>query len=141
MHYLVYVFFEDEPEPDVLKETVTAALTPFQNTEWDWFQIGGRWTGHLTDYNPETDPQNLDDGGKPKWPTQWRATPDHDVQPISVLKDHSPDHVPHSFVYGGDWCSRQLWTGASFLDNPDYEKCLKDAIEGSNWIVVVDCHN
>lgn len=28
---------------------------------WDWWQIGGRWTGVLAeDYNPETDPDNLE---------------------------------------------------------------------------------
>lgn len=28
------------------------------NSFWDWYQIGGRWTGHLSDYNPEEDPAN-----------------------------------------------------------------------------------
>jgi hypothetical protein len=27
---------------------------------WDWYQIGGRWTGHLDGYNPETDPRNVE---------------------------------------------------------------------------------
>lgn len=28
---------------------------------WDWYQIGGRWTGvHNPDYEPEQDPQNIE---------------------------------------------------------------------------------
>jgi hypothetical protein len=30
------------------------------NGFWDWYQIGGRWTGHLDGYNPETDPRNTE---------------------------------------------------------------------------------
>lgn len=29
-------------------------------SRWDWYQIGGRWTGHLSDYNPRTDPANME---------------------------------------------------------------------------------
>ena len=27
---------------------------------WDWWQIGGRWTGHLSGYDPEKDPANIE---------------------------------------------------------------------------------
>ncbi len=27
---------------------------------WDWWQIGGRWTGALSDYNPAADPANVE---------------------------------------------------------------------------------
>ena len=30
-------------------------------SKWDWFQIGGRWTGYLDGYNPEEDPSNLEE--------------------------------------------------------------------------------
>lgn len=28
--------------------------------KWDWYVVGGRWTGFLTDYNPATDPRNIE---------------------------------------------------------------------------------
>ena len=68
-----------------------------ENAKWDWWQIGGRYTGHLTEaYNPSEDPANQErcwlcrgTGKRPdmtvhdgcngchgtgistKWPTQW----------------------------------------------------------------------
>jgi hypothetical protein len=27
---------------------------------WDWWQIGGRWTGYLSDYDPHLDPANVE---------------------------------------------------------------------------------
>lgn len=27
---------------------------------WDWWQIGGRWTGCLSDYDPQLDPNNVE---------------------------------------------------------------------------------
>lgn len=29
-------------------------------SEWDWWKIGGRWTGFLDGYDPETDPANIE---------------------------------------------------------------------------------
>lgn len=65
---------------------------------WDWYQIGGRWTGQLTGYDPEMDPDNLEEvcktcegkgcnvcdgkGGRPKWPTDWKPV-DDDVMPLT----------------------------------------------------------
>lgn len=28
-------------------------------SKWDWYQVGGRWTGFLSDYNPLDDPNNV----------------------------------------------------------------------------------
>jgi hypothetical protein len=28
--------------------------------KWDWFQVGGRWAGQWTDYDPEKDPNNIE---------------------------------------------------------------------------------
>jgi hypothetical protein len=51
------------------------------NKQWDWWQIGGRYTGRLSDgYDPEKDERNLEwrrnhqtgkDERVPKWPTSW----------------------------------------------------------------------
>lgn len=56
MHYLVYVFTEDPS-----KEAIEEALSPHgDGKEWDWYQIGGRWTGHLSGCNPADNPANYE---------------------------------------------------------------------------------
>jgi hypothetical protein len=53
------------------------------NKKWDWWQVGGRWSGMLKpEYDPSTDPENIDEDGKPKWPTNWR-----NIGNIAQLKD------------------------------------------------------
>lgn len=51
------------------QSAVESALAPFffdnpkadNNAFWDWWQVGGRWTGFFApDYDPTTDPRNLE---------------------------------------------------------------------------------
>ena len=62
MHYGVLVLIE--PESDMTREHIEAlvehALEDFRDAEWDWYQIGGRWTGHFDGYKPESDPRNVE---------------------------------------------------------------------------------
>jgi hypothetical protein len=87
-------------------------------SRWDWWSIGGRWTGTFTDYKPEKDPDNIErcqicggsgkrtDGvmelngmtgcngcqgtGKTvKWPTQWKQF-EGDIRPVSALDKKDP---------------------------------------------------
>lgn len=57
MHYAVLAIVE-KPE-ELTKESVSAAveavLEPYYETKWDWFQIGGRWTGTFDGYDPDKD--------------------------------------------------------------------------------------
>lgn len=56
MHYGVLVLLEPSETPvDLVLEEV---LAPYGGKEWDWWQIGGRWTGILDGYEPTKDPQN-----------------------------------------------------------------------------------
>lgn len=80
MHYLAYVLIPGEGDVDGL---VAEAMAPYdesreveQRTEtydgeaetywvnpvgfWDWYQIGGRWTGRLSGYDPLSDPALLE---------------------------------------------------------------------------------
>jgi hypothetical protein len=51
------------PEPE---KKVAELLAPYSEngewfadgSRWDWWQIGGRWTGVMSDYRPEDDPEN-----------------------------------------------------------------------------------
>jgi hypothetical protein len=38
---------------------VMSAYNP--DSKWDWFQVGGRWTGYYSDYDPSTDPKNIEE--------------------------------------------------------------------------------
>ena len=50
------------------------ALDPFKEDKWDWYQIGGRWTGTLDGF---VETVNGD-----AWPTEW-APHAGDVQPLA----------------------------------------------------------
>ena len=66
MHFLTYVVVPPGYDGDPV-EYVERALEPFYEEDgnpsafWDWYQIGGRWSGHLSpSYNPTTDPRNIE---------------------------------------------------------------------------------
>ncbi len=89
---------------------------------WDWYQIGGRWTGVFSDYEPSEDPANQEvcflclgtgtrtdgmfgpggcngcagEGQATKWPTQW-APHDSDISRLgdirAALAERSPFYV------------------------------------------------
>lgn len=65
MHEFVVVLVK---QTENLEDEVHDALRPYQEQLddsdnftgwWDWFQIGGRWTGVFSDYDPNTDPKNI----------------------------------------------------------------------------------
>jgi hypothetical protein len=65
MHYgnLVIVKRERaEKETFDLEQAVEAAMGPHEENGgfWDWYQIGGRWTGTFDGYEPEKDPANIE---------------------------------------------------------------------------------
>lgn len=42
-----------------LEDAVQEAMGPSEESGggfWDWYQIGGRWTGTFDGYDPDTDP-------------------------------------------------------------------------------------
>jgi hypothetical protein len=62
MHY--YALVEIPPGAEDIDAAVGAAMEPHRETDdgsgiWDWWSIGGRWTGHLSDYEPRTDRRNM----------------------------------------------------------------------------------
>lgn len=99
MHALALAVIPPEGDPD---EAVAKVMAPYYeeaNPEgwWDWWQIGGRFTGTLTDYDPSADPANIEvcdlcggtgtrgdmvvengcngclgTGRRVNWPTDWK---------------------------------------------------------------------
>lgn len=61
-HYAVLVLVEVDKDMsrDDVKVLVDDALAAFEEQHWDWYQIGGRWTGHFDGYNAEADPKNIE---------------------------------------------------------------------------------
>lgn len=67
MHYsnLVIIAAPPSDEPSVqlyVEGAVETAMGPHEDNGgfWDWYQIGGRWSGALDGYEPESDPRNLE---------------------------------------------------------------------------------
>lgn len=60
MHYLVFVFLSDEPrDRQQVEVKVDEELADHgAGRHWDWYAIGGRWTGHLDGYDPTQDEAN-----------------------------------------------------------------------------------
>ena len=77
MHYHVEVWLPDVPASRIVAEHVLQKeLAPFEEDHWDWWVIGGRWTGEHDHYDPRKDPVNVEScdicggtGDRPGWVT------------------------------------------------------------------------
>jgi len=77
MHFQIEVHLPTVPRNRVEAEARLAdVLAPFENDYWDWWVIGGRWTGEHDGYRPDKDPVNMKDctccngtGDRPEWVT------------------------------------------------------------------------
>jgi hypothetical protein len=169
MHYGTLVVFREKPED--LEAAVDELFKPYQDQHWDWYQIGGRWTGSLDGYDPDSDPANVETcplcagtgkrldgmsvangcngcGGKGKravWPTQYKRH-DGDIVPIERLTQEQIDkHFAHVVCEHG-WFAGERYQ--PWNDNGD--KFPKIELPPAEWLkkeyaggiaVVVDCHN
>lgn len=78
MHYLIGVILPFKYEGEKLNDAISEILKPWDENldvvqvtdddgdtywknpdgKWDWWQLGGRWTGVWSDYDPAKDPAN-----------------------------------------------------------------------------------
>jgi hypothetical protein len=103
-------------------------MEPFYEKVWDWYVIGGRWTGILTGYDPTKDPRNIE----------------------TCNLCNGSGTRPDADRFGSDWkkqmkgCNGCMGTGKtvkfSFVDVPDNAMPLTDARVvakvtewGKNW--------
>ncbi len=117
MHYSNIVIIESSPDRSV-NDAVAAAMEFGKDSWWDFWQIGGRWTGFFDGYDPDSD-ESLKEvchlcngsgtrkdmaiangcngcGGKGKstmWPTKW-PTRNGDIVPVSALTE---EHLTEAF--------------------------------------------
>ena len=145
MHYGILVVLP-KPSRDV-KARVENALQPYgDGNKWDWYQIGGRWSGVLDGYKPEDDPRNKEPNGQEKWPTEWAAHPG-DIADIAALTDEIYEKNIYAVCLDGwGWFGGRDWqpwnkNGETFIerDKPPLDWMRREFPEAT--IVVVDCHN
>lgn len=75
MHYHVEVWLKTKPRNHNHAEAVLQeVLASFEGDYWDWWVIGGRWTGEHDGYDPTKDPVNIENcgscngtGDRPGW--------------------------------------------------------------------------
>lgn len=60
MHYVCYALVRKPRGNDTIEDVLARAMAPYEGSDWDWYMIGGRWTGILSNgkYAPEKDPAN-----------------------------------------------------------------------------------
>jgi hypothetical protein len=118
MHFITFVVTDAKPTEDVL----AAALEPFRpsweggNGKWDWWKLGGRYTGLLIPDDPENDSIT---GGCAITPIEARMA-EHDAEAGLQTKHHGRTGpgvdalrfydikellagIPAAVVIGGQW--------------------------------------
>lgn len=173
MHFLTYVIlpkdqFNLDQELLYLEEKILNWIEPLRQCEcgqyndeyertcghrclFDWGQLGGRWTGHLTDYDPKKDENNLEKEGKIKWPTQWKKY-GNDIQSVSflrrIIKEKGAAMTPYYLicpsllVYEQKW----NWQKRKFEEtSEEWEKIIDEILNkydnNSYFIAILDLHN
>ena len=172
MHYLAYVLIGPDGDPEAQVEALMAPHRENFDVEpstgfWDWYQIGGRWSGHLDGYDPEKDPKNIEkctlcgatgkrfdmvvasgcngcsgNGVRLAWPTQWVK---HlgDVQSASVAVAKA--EMPYTLVTEGVVLQKEVWDGSDFTKTDDFETRAKALLlehaSRNGRVVVVDYHS
>ena len=151
-------------DEDCCNGTGTYRSTYNPQSKWDWWTVGGRWTGVLSDgaYKPEDDPDNIEvcracfgartrqDGGEcgqckgtgkdVKWPTQWKRFLG-DVRPVSGLADNL---VPFAIVTpDGEWHEKGKmgWWGmvANRKAEEDWAKETRSVLAANQDAIAVAC--
>ena len=152
MHFsnlLIIKIDRDEPD-DAIKRTVDRALEGSSEENggwWDWFQIGGRWTGFFDGYDPKKDPKMK---GNEMWPTEYPFRR-QDCIPIEKLTDA---HIMRAYaVVMSRWGKYERFAGEVYHPMPwsDYssKQFIKLEKPPAEWlkkeypgylVVVVDSH-
>jgi hypothetical protein len=139
MHYHAEVHITSTEDVDA---QVAAIMAPFDENQhpkkgiWDWYQIGGRWTGAHDGYDPESDPENSG-----KWPTEWKRY-SGDIIPVQSIKDtlSCAALFVRGKVYQDEVWDGQYWVATDFQKQTVAEKLASLNIS-DGWLVTVDFHD
>lgn len=167
VHSLVIVVLPPTTE-DIVGD-LEQAMMPFhyehrREITWDWYQIGGRWTGVFSkEYNPTTDPANLEEcrfcqgedcihcngtGLEVKWPTQWKDFAGDVATPAQVLKMKEDHKLGYYFLMGETFYARTWYHDDKqypdcFENNPEFDSQVENALRlahPNSKVVAVDIH-
>lgn len=168
-HYSNLVIIEKADDIEAAVKDAMGARED-QGGFWDWYQIGGRWTGALDGYDPDKDPANTErctlcggTGTRPDmvvnngcngcagtgtarlWPTQWVKHPG-DIAPIESV---TPEAYERFYRVVTPGCT--TFGGVSYLPwKPIDEMFPKQEMPPLDWLkkeyaghlaVVVDNHD
>ena len=129
-----------DPECDECEGTGTRMSTCNPESKWDWYQIGGRWDGYITD---ETVPTAADcPASMAKEHFGVHIAHGHNVRLANALRD---DYSTYAVVTpDGEWCEKGKmgWWAISTNENPDWQEDIKSIFAKHNdcLAVLVDCH-
>lgn len=121
---------------------------------WDWYQIGGRWTGVWAEYDPEKDPRNIADGSQPfdrpgevRWPTRWAPLP-YDLIPVrNFLAMPTVFRRPITLITPEQGIEKETWRGDHYKDHwqtdEQWEQTLQTVLSAyaNDQLLVVDYHS
>lgn len=151
---------------ETTEENISAALAPFNEYDhddgwWDWYQIGGRFTGIFDDYNPKLDPRNQEpcpfcakvqgvckqcngSGIHTKWPTSWARYPGDITTPaqaLSVLDERK--RMGMTMVFGEIVFHRETWSGDKWWPDEEFDDKVRAMLESASpdcSVVAIDYH-
>jgi hypothetical protein len=179
MHFSMLVLVDSQ---DVTRETADDAVEPLLaphredydeaidelTGRWDWYQVGGRWTGALSDYDPGEDPENwetcrLCDGtgmrndalgrqaraANPEYTCNGCSGKGWEVKWPTDFKPNEGDVVRAHLLKGGEWPNviagvvtpDGQWHGGLMSDFPKDRIRQLVAEHPDATAVVVDCHS
>ena len=156
MHYRILAILE---EPSI--GGLAKLLEPHgDGREWDFYQVGGRFSGLFDGYEPEKDAVNMEaceyhqagpncpyckgTGTTVKWPTRW-AEHDGDQMPVAQLAE-AHLKAAYAVVCDSGWFARKRYIPWA----RDGEWFVEQAMPPLGWIqeaypdglaVIVDCRN
>jgi hypothetical protein len=161
MLYATLVIVEKPEEGESIESVVEKVLASGQDNWWDWWSLGGRWTGALDGYDPEQDERNLEvcdlcqgtgdrkDLEPPKWKAEcggcngchgkgkrakWPtewARHDGDIVPVETLTQEQYEKFYHIVIDG--WGH---WAGKEYVpwaEKPEDSFVMK-AMPPLDWI-------
>jgi hypothetical protein len=172
MHFSLLVVSDQRPTD----ETLAKMMAPFneevggENSQWDWYQIGGRWTGALDGYNPDEDPANIEvcsicggtgkrndelgqrtrlenpaytcNGcqGKGKWVSWPTKWALHDGDRLQVKALSQPPKPTFAFLKDGKWSGKNWSDSDHDVEWDNKFNALFATLTPDTWITIVDCH-
>lgn len=130
---------------------------------WDWWSIGGRWTGVLDGYEPDKDIRNIETcwlchgtgvrsdmavangcngcrglGVSVKWPTKWVSHPGDIATVADVIR---AGRMPFTLVTPDGAFHSRTWNGDDFDDTEPALVEAFNALDPDTKVAVVDYHS